>query len=109
MREFTENCELTVGMSTWVSQTCYEGIETAPGYLSQPDHTEKLTMWRLASIKQATGIKLTESLAVAPASAVSGLYFSNVKSKYIAVGEISKDQIEDNALRENMPVAKVEK
>lgn len=85
MREFTENCELTVGMSTWVSQTCYEGIETAPGYLSQPDHTEKLTMWRLASIKQATGIKLTESLAVAPASAVSGLYFSNVKSKYLSL------------------------
>ena len=64
MREFTENCELTVGMSTWVSQTCYEGIETAPGYLSQPDHTEKLTMWRLASIEQATGMwgPLTERM-----------------------------------------------
>lgn len=87
----------------------YEGIRPAPGYPSQPDHTEKLTMWRLANIEQATGIRLTESLAMAPASAVSGLYFSNVKSKYFAVGKISKDQIEDYALRKNMPVAEVEK
>lgn len=87
----------------------YEGIRPAPGYPSQPDHTEKLTMWRLANIEQATGIKLTESLAMAPASAVSGLYFSNVKSKYFAVGKVSKDQIEDYALRKNMPVAEVEK
>ncbi|XP_021071766.1 methionine synthase [Mus pahari] len=87
----------------------YEGIRPAPGYPSQPDHTEKLTMWRLANIEQATGIRLTESLAMTPASAVSGLYFSNVKAKYFAVGKISKDQIEDYALRKNMPVAEVEK
>ncbi|KAB1271243.1 Methionine synthase [Camelus dromedarius] len=87
----------------------YGGIRPAPGYPSQPDHTEKLTMWRLADIEQCTGIRLTESLAMAPASAVSGLYFSNVKSKYFAVGKISKDQIEDYALRKNMSVAEVEK
>ncbi|KAG5194592.1 hypothetical protein JEQ12_012868 [Ovis aries] len=71
----------------------YEGIRPAPGYPSQPDHTEKLTMWRLADVEQRTGIRLTESLAMAPASAVSGLYFSNLKSKYFAVGKISKDQL----------------
>ncbi|KAL2770654.1 methionine synthase isoform 2 [Daubentonia madagascariensis] len=87
----------------------YEGIRPAPGYPSQPDHTEKLTMWKLADIEQATGIRLTESLAMAPASAVSGLYFSNLKSKYFAVGKISKDQIEDYASRKNMSVAEVEK
>uniref|UniRef100_A0A8C8ZXX3 Methionine synthase n=1 Tax=Prolemur simus TaxID=1328070 RepID=A0A8C8ZXX3_PROSS len=87
----------------------YEGIRPAPGYPSQPDHTEKLTMWKLAGIEQATGIRLTESLAMAPASAVSGLYFSNLKSKYFAVGKISKDQIEDYASRKNMSVAEVEK
>ncbi|XP_021563876.1 methionine synthase isoform X2 [Carlito syrichta] len=87
----------------------YEGIRPAPGYPSQPDHTEKLTMWRLADIKRATGITLTESLAMAPASAVSGLYFSSVKSKYFAVGKISKDQIEDYASRKNMSVAEAEK
>uniref|UniRef100_A0A2K6C670 Methionine synthase n=1 Tax=Macaca nemestrina TaxID=9545 RepID=A0A2K6C670_MACNE len=87
----------------------YEGIRPAPGYPSQPDHTEKLTMWRLADIEQSTGIRLTESLAMAPASAVSGLYFSNLKSKYFAVGKISRDQVEDYALRKNMAVAEVEK
>ncbi|KAM4813761.1 methionine synthase isoform X3 [Urocitellus parryii] len=87
----------------------YEGIRPAPGYPSQPDHTEKLTMWRLADIEQCTGIRLTESLAMAPASAVSGLYFSNLQSKYFAVGKISKDQVEDYALRKNMTVADVEK
>uniref|UniRef100_A0AAA9S438 Methionine synthase n=1 Tax=Bos taurus TaxID=9913 RepID=A0AAA9S438_BOVIN len=87
----------------------YEGIRPAPGYPSQPDHTEKLTMWRLADVEQRTGIRLTESLAMAPASAVSGLYFSNLKSKYFAVGKISKDQIEDYASRKNMSVAEVEK
>uniref|UniRef100_A0A8C6EEH7 Methionine synthase n=1 Tax=Moschus moschiferus TaxID=68415 RepID=A0A8C6EEH7_MOSMO len=87
----------------------YEGIRPAPGYPSQPDHTEKLTMWRLADVEQCTGIRLTESLAMAPASAVSGLYFSNLKSKYFAVGKISKDQIEDYASRKNMSVAEAEK
>ncbi|XP_062938774.1 methionine synthase isoform X2 [Cynocephalus volans] len=87
----------------------YKGIRPAPGYPSQPDHTEKLTMWRLADIEQATGIRLTESLAMAPASAVSGLYFSNLKSRYFAVGKISKDQVEDYAFRKNMSVAEVEK
>ncbi|XP_029787516.1 methionine synthase isoform X1 [Suricata suricatta] len=87
----------------------YEGIRPAPGYPSQPDHTEKLTMWRLADVERCTGIRLTESLAMTPASAVSGLYFSNSKSKYFSVGKISKDQIEDYALRKNMSVAEVEK
>ncbi|XP_059026315.1 methionine synthase isoform X2 [Mustela lutreola] len=87
----------------------YEGIRPAPGYPSQPDHSEKLTMWKLADVERCTGIKLTESLAMAPASAVSGLYFSNLKSKYFSVGKISKDQIEDYALRKNMSVAEVEK
>ncbi|XP_004709880.1 methionine synthase [Echinops telfairi] len=88
---------------------CYKGIRPAPGYPSQPDHTEKLTMWTLADIESSTGIRLTESLAMAPASAVSGLYFSNLKSKYFAVGKISKDQVEDYALRKNMSVEEVEK
>uniref|UniRef100_A0A8C0QR79 Methionine synthase n=1 Tax=Chelonoidis abingdonii TaxID=106734 RepID=A0A8C0QR79_CHEAB len=87
----------------------YDGIRPAPGYPSQPDHTEKLTMWKLANIEEATGIQLTESLAMTPASAVSGLYFSNPKSKYFAVGKICKDQVEDYALRKNLPVVEVEK
>uniref|UniRef100_A0A803YKG7 Methionine synthase n=1 Tax=Meleagris gallopavo TaxID=9103 RepID=A0A803YKG7_MELGA len=87
----------------------YKGIRPAPGYPSQPDHTEKLTMWKLANIEETTGIGLTESLAMTPASAVSGLYFSSPKSKYFAVGKICKDQVEDYALRKKLSVAEVEK
>ncbi|XP_060609853.2 methionine synthase [Anolis sagrei] len=87
----------------------YDGIRPAPGYPCQPDHTEKITMWKLANIEGATGIQLTESLAMLPASAVSGLYFSNPGSQYFAVGKILKDQVEDYALRKNMSVAEVEK
>ncbi|XP_042330107.1 methionine synthase [Sceloporus undulatus] len=87
----------------------YDGIRPAPGYPCQPDHTEKITMWKLANIEEATGIQLTESLAMLPASAVSGLYFSNPGSQYFAVGKVLKDQVEDYALRKNMSVAEVEK
>ncbi|XP_043915008.1 methionine synthase isoform X2 [Protopterus annectens] len=87
----------------------YEGIRPAPGYPIQPDHTEKLTMWKLAKIEESTGIRLTESLAMTPAAAVSGLYFSNPKSFYFAVGKICKDQVEDYALRKQMSVEEVEK
>ena len=55
----------------------YDGIRPAPGYPSQPDHNEKATMWKLSGIAEKTGIELTESLAMLPASAVSGLYFAN--------------------------------
>ncbi|XP_036385114.1 methionine synthase [Megalops cyprinoides] len=87
----------------------YEGIRPAPGYPSQPDHTEKLTMWRLAAVEEKTGIALTESLAMTPAASVSGLYFSNPKSSYFAVGKITKEQVEEYALRKEMPTAEVER
>ncbi|TSL04190.1 Methionine synthase [Bagarius yarrelli] len=87
----------------------YSGIRPAPGYPSQPDHTEKHTMWRLAQIQEKTGICLTESLAMTPAAAVSGLYFSNPKSTYFAVGKITKEQVEDYARRKEIPVTEAEK
>jgi len=55
----------------------YKGIRPAPGYPSQPDHTEKITMWQLLNIQEQTGIKLSDSLAMLPAASVSGLYFAN--------------------------------
>ncbi|KAK3529157.1 hypothetical protein QTP70_018111 [Hemibagrus guttatus] len=88
---------------------CYSGIRPAPGYPSQPDHTEKCTMWRLAQIQEKTGIALTESLAMTPAAAVSGLYFSNPKSTYFAVGKITKEQVEDYARRKEISVTEAEK
>lgn len=69
----------------------YQGIRPAPGYPTQPDHTEKTVMWNLLQIEQETGICLTESLAMSPASSVSGLYFANPHAHYFSVDEICKD------------------
>ena len=74
----------------------YDGIRPAPGYPTQPDHTEKRTMWTAMDVEAGTGIGLTESLAMLPAASVSGLYFANPKSCYFAVGKIQKDQVCDN-------------
>lgn len=74
-------------------QLKYHGIRPAPGYPSQPDHTEKTTMWTLMDAEARTGITLTESLAMTPAASVSGLYFGHKDSSYFAVGKISKDQV----------------
>jgi len=87
----------------------YQGIRPAPGYPSQPDHTEKATMWQLMNVEQKTGIQLTEPLAMLPASSVSGLYFGNKHSKYFAVGKINKDQVVDYAKRKNISVEEAER
>lgn len=87
----------------------YQGIRPAPGYPTQPDHTEKLTMWTLLDIKADTGIELTESLAMVPASSVSGLYFANKHAQYFAVDEIAKDQVEEYAKRKGMAIKECER
>ncbi|XP_069024617.1 methionine synthase isoform X1 [Embiotoca jacksoni] len=87
----------------------YQGIRPAAGYPSQPDHTEKSTMWSLADIQEKTGIGLTESLAMMPAASVSGLYFSNPQATYFAVGKITKEQVEDYSRRKEMSVEVVER
>uniref|UniRef100_A0A673ANA0 Methionine synthase-like n=1 Tax=Sphaeramia orbicularis TaxID=375764 RepID=A0A673ANA0_9TELE len=87
----------------------YQGIRPAAGYPSQPDHTEKTTMWSLAGIQEKTGIALTESLAMTPAASVSGLYFSNPQASYFAVGKITKEQVEDYAKRKGQSESEVER
>lgn len=87
----------------------YTGIRPAPGYPSQPDHTEKTTMWKLLDAEAKTGIGLTESLAMLPAAAVSGLYFAHDKSQYFAVGKIEKDQAEDYGARKDWETVVMEK
>ena len=71
----------------------YDGIRPAPGYPTQPDHTEKLTMWKLMDVEKETGISLTDSLAMFPAASVSGLYFANKESNYFSLGKIDKEQV----------------
>jgi 5-methyltetrahydrofolate--homocysteine methyltransferase len=77
----------------------YAGIRPAPGYPAQPDHTEKRTLFELLKAEQATGLKLTESYAMWPAAAVSGLYFAHPDSRYFGVGKIGRDQVADYAER----------
>ena len=86
----------------------YQGIRPAPGYPVQPDHQEKETLWKLASIEQKIGIKLTESFTMAPTASVCGLYFSHPQAKYFSVGGIREDQIRDYALRKAKPVSELE-
>ena len=87
----------------------YRGIRPAPGYPACPDHTEKKKLWKLMDVEQATGITLTESLAMHPASSISGFYFFHPEAKYFRVGRIQRDQIEDYARRKNMPLEEVKK
>jgi len=87
----------------------YIGIRPAPGYPACPDHTEKKTLFEILDAENATGIKLTESYAMYPASSVSGFYFAHPYSKYFGLGQISKDQVEDYADRKNMNIQEIER
>jgi 5-methyltetrahydrofolate--homocysteine methyltransferase len=87
----------------------YSGIRPAPGYPACPDHTEKYKLFQLLGGQEATGITLTESLAMYPASSICGWYFAHPQSQYFGIGKIQKDQVEDYARRKGMPVEEVEK
>jgi len=87
----------------------YQGIRPAPGYPSQPDHTEKITMWKLMNVKEAIGLELSESLSMMPASSVSALVLAHNQCEYFAVGSIDKDQVQSYADRKGMAVPEVEK
>ena len=87
----------------------YAGIRPAPGYPAQPDHTEKQTIWKILDVEKNTGIKLTESLAMVPTAAVSGLYIGNARAQYFGVGKITKEQVEDYARRKGIKPEEAEK
>ena len=87
----------------------YEGIRPAPGYPACPDHTEKYKLFALLDATNATGIHLTESLAMYPASSVCGWYFAHPESKYFGIGKIEKDQVIDYAKRKNMDIEEAER
>lgn len=87
----------------------YQGIRPAPGYPACPDHTEKAILFDLLEVERNTGITLTESFAMYPASSVSGFYFMHEEAKYFGLGKIEKDQVQDYAKRKGMSVELVEK
>ena len=85
----------------------YAGIRPAPGYPAQPDHTEKDTLFRLLDAETATGVTLTESMAMWPGSSVSGLYIGHPEAYYFGVAKIEQDQARDYADRKGMSLAEV--
>jgi 5-methyltetrahydrofolate--homocysteine methyltransferase len=87
----------------------YRGIRPAPGYPACPDHTEKRALFDLLDAEANTGVSLTESFAMWPASSVSGYYFSHPESAYFGLGRIGRDQVEDYAKRKQLPVAEAER
>ena len=87
----------------------YRGIRPAPGYPACPDHTEKETLFRLLDATEQAGIALTESFAMWPGAAVSGLYFSHPDSTYFGVGKIGRDQVADYAQRKGMDLKTAER
>ncbi len=87
----------------------YRGIRPAMGYPASPDHTEKDLLWALLDVEASTGIWLTESKAMVPTAAVSGLYFAHPQARYFAVGKINRDQVEDYARRKGMVLPEMER
>ncbi|MEH3034496.1 MAG: methionine synthase [Aeromicrobium erythreum] len=87
----------------------YVGIRPAPGYPACPEHTEKQTLWELLDVQAATGIELTESMAMWPGASVSGWYFSHPQSQYMVVGRLGRDQVADYARRKGWTVSEAEK
>ncbi|MCP9768485.1 methionine synthase [Lacihabitans sp. LS3-19] len=87
----------------------YQGIRPAPGYPACPDHTLKTDLFKLLDVENAIGVSLTESLAMWPASAVSGFYYSHPKSKYFGLGKIEKDQVEDYTKKRGIAIEEAER
>ncbi|MBL9219557.1 MAG: methionine synthase [Opitutaceae bacterium] len=87
----------------------YRGVRPAPGYPACPDHQAKPPLFELLGAQTLTGITLTESNAMHPASSVSGWYFNHPESKYFATGKLMKDQVEDYAQRMHIPAPEAEK
>jgi 5-methyltetrahydrofolate--homocysteine methyltransferase len=87
----------------------YSGIRPAPGYPACPEHTEKGTLFEILDAEAKIGLSLTESYAMYPTAAVSGFYFAHPQSRYFGLGKITKDQVEDYAVRKNMSLEEVER
>ncbi|MCG2460557.1 methionine synthase [Flavobacteriaceae bacterium F89] len=87
----------------------YKGIRPAPGYPACPDHLEKLTIWEVLGVKEKIGVELTESLAMWPASSVSGYYFAHPEARYFGIGKIKQDQVVNFAERKGISVEEASK
>ena len=82
----------------------YQGIRPAPGYPANPDHTEKIGLFKILHATENSKITLTESLAMYPTAAVSGWYFAHPEAHYFGVGKIKMDQVTEIAKKKDMPL-----
>ena len=87
----------------------YKGIRPAPGYPACPDHTLKINLFRQLDAEKAIGIKLTENLAMYPASSVSGFYFAHPEARYFGLGKINQEQLQDYVKRKGCPAEEAER
>jgi len=87
----------------------YQGIRPAPGYPANPDHRQKELIWKMINPVANASIEVTSSLAMLPASSVSGLYFANPQSRYFGLGKLTRDQVQDYVKRRNEPLAESER
>ena len=87
----------------------YRGIRPAPGYPACPDHSLKPILFDLLEAEERIGITLTDSCAMLPTAAVSGLYFGHADSSYFGVARVGRDQLEDYATRRGMPLEEAER
>jgi 5-methyltetrahydrofolate--homocysteine methyltransferase len=86
----------------------YRGIRPAFGYPASPDHAPKGLLWELLDAR-SQGLELTESYAMLPGAAVSGMYFHHPRARYFAVGRIGRDQVADYARRWGIAVEEAER
>jgi 5-methyltetrahydrofolate--homocysteine methyltransferase len=107
-REWGYGLDENLGLEELIKEK-YRGIRPAPGYPSQPDHTEKRLLFDLLEAEKNAGISLTESFAMLPASSVSGLYFAHPEAKYFVLGKIDRDQVEDYARRKEISLQEAER
>lgn len=85
----------------------YRGIRPAPGYPACPDHSEKIQIFNLLGVTEKIGVNLTESFMMQPVASVCGYYYAHPQSRYFALGKLGADQIQDYAIRKNVPVEQV--
>jgi 5-methyltetrahydrofolate--homocysteine methyltransferase len=95
--------------NTALVREAYRGIRPAPGYPACPDHSEKSSLWKLLAVTEHTGMTLTDSYAMHPGASVAGWYFSHPEARYLNIGRIDRDQVEDYAARKALSVAEVER
>ncbi len=107
-RDWGYGAEETLSQEDLIAER-YRGIRPAPGYPSQPDHTEKRALFDLLQAERQVGVTLTENYAMRPPASVCGLYFAHPAARYFALDRITRDQVEDYARRKGLTLAEAER